>query len=264
MPLGADWLENSDDFLQFGEIEEMLKTLRESLEDVLFNSHVLVNARKNLSAADDNDLSWRLEIPRDKPLRFNQSENQRGSKFIPELNCIIEGGTRKERPIESIQLELKLCSSKPDFIFREAWDSKRVAEKIEESKSKERVMIRFHFDSGKKTEDGEPLFHFNLGGVAAESELCWMPTTIRNPRFSYMPLDLVLACELVVSNFFPKKYRDLQDNPDWRALVYRSEYVLLRPIVVQNARRCNTDVLRRRETRDDTLLWSGWLVGEDS
>ena len=241
-------------------LEETLLTLIETLEDVIATPYVLQQARNDLDTLQESEQSsWRLEISRDNPLRFAKSLNSRGAKLIPELNCVIEGSTEDKTPFSRLNIEIKLKSDDPTLIFRSEWDSECIKSRIDASEIKERVMLRFHFDNGKHTEDGEPAFHFNVGGVSTVDELCWMPTTIRNPRIPYMPIDLVLACELIVSNFFPKKYVELQGIPEWRAVVYSSEYILLRPFLQTCAIRSNTAIERRREVDDDTIMWSMWM-----
>jgi hypothetical protein len=240
----------------------MLQTIREILDDrmyLLSNSFILDNARKNLSSEKDAEsTAWNIYISREKPLRFVKSENTRGAQLIPELSCDIIGGNDTTRSISSSNIEIKLKSDEYNLIFRKDWDSSTIEKKL--AKLKERVMVRCHFDYGEKSEDGEPIYHLNFGGISHNDELCWIPDAIRNPRIPFIPIDLVLAIELIVANFYPKKYPILCNDRDWRSLVYTSEKVFLSPVLEKCSNRCKTPITRRITTKDDTIFSSMWLI----
>ena len=251
-------------------VDEMLQTIVQILANkmcLISNSYILDHARKNLGVVSDessNKGKWILEIPRNKPLRSIESQNSRGASLIPELCCSIVGEENSSEPYSISKIEIKLKSNDYKLIFREEWDSKAVAEKLARLDPTERVMFRCHFEFGEITDDGEPLYHLNYGGVPSSDELCWIPNTIRHPRIPFIPMDLVLALDLLVANFYPQEYLKLQKEPDWRALVYTSEHVLLRPFIDKCAKRCNTSITRRRTTNDTTVFYSMWLISRSS
>ena len=238
----------------------MLFTLAKTLKEVIEQDGALDNARKNLlEGTTQNAVPWRLCIDRSRPLRFKKSENSHGSLLIPEICCIMEGSNDDKKPFEQLKLELKLKSDDDNLVFRDAWDSPRVLKELNQLRRRERVILRYHFEPGSATEDGEPTYHMSHGGASDAAELCWFPSTVRSPRIPFVPLDLVLACELVVASFFPKKFVQIQSLPEWCSLVYRSELLLLSPLLMEAASRSSTDVTLRARKQDHTLLRSMWL-----
>ncbi len=255
-----------NDAISAASIGEMLQTLVDILGTrmkIITNAHILQEARKNMGVISDPETGaeqWVLDIPRKKPLRFEKSRNDRGAKLIPALSCHMVGEQDSPNPPSISRIEMRLLSDDYRLIYREEWDSSVISDRLSQLKPMERVMFRCHFDIGEASKDGEPKYHLNYGGVAQDEELCWMPTSIRHPRIPFFPIDLVLACELLVANFYPRDYLALQKEPEWRALVYTSEHTLLRSLIDECARRCNTDVSRRRVTNDETVFSSWWLI----
>ena len=255
-----------NDAISAASIGEMLQTVIDILGtkmNIITNPHVLQEARKNLSVisvAATGEQQWVLDIPRKKPLRFEKSRNARGARLIPALSCHMVGEEDSPSPPFISKIEMRLLSDEYPLIYRKEWDSSVIDDRLSQLNPMERVMFRCHFDIGESNKDGEPKYHLNYGGVAQDEELCWMPTSIRHPRIPFFPIDLVLACELLVANFFPREFLTLQKEPEWRALVYASEHTLLRSLLDECARRCNTEVSRRRVTNDETVFSSWWLI----
>jgi len=246
------------------DMEETLGTLIDNLGDVLESTHTLAQALTAITDFSDVEgVLWRIEIRKEDPLKFLVSRNRRGAKLAPELCCIIAGSDDPNDPIRFQDLVLRLRTSDPSLYYREEWDSPRVFEKIVGSNVHSRVMFRCHFDRGKPTPEGEPKFHMHIGGVPEADEFCWFPKQIRSPRIPIPPLDLVLACEFIVSTFFPAKFSELQERREWLKAVYRSEFHHLRTYYEQCYAICKEIIDNRYYIRHKTLLGHFWLQDQE-
>lgn len=84
---------------------------------------------------------------------------------------------------------------------------------------------RHHLDFAETDQPG-PLWHLQAGGNPpgyAKFETTWL----KIPRWPIPPADLVLACEVVLMNFFENDWNELRENGLWTNLVQRSEDLLL-------------------------------------
>jgi hypothetical protein len=80
----------------------------------------------------------------------------------------------------------------------------------------ENKQILFHIDlKNAKTRNPEPWNHLQVKGF-------------ESPRFPFPPMDLVLLCEFVLINFFPKESIDLRQDPAWKSLVLNSQELFIK------------------------------------
>ncbi len=170
--------------------------------------------------------AWEFEILPERSLRFVYSTD--GPLLQPDLFCRFSGPSDNEWPWKQQSLVVRLWSTRKDLTARGEYDSKKVI-KILQNRNWQRVVARMHFD---KEDTGEkvPLFHLQFGGKAPDEarELCWLPSQIDVPRLPYHPVDVVLASELIVANFFPSVFGTLRNEPEWRALIARSQHRALK------------------------------------
>jgi hypothetical protein len=166
--------------------------------------------------------AWKFEISPKRSLRFTLSSE--GSEMQPDLFCRFSGPSKTNWPWDEQSVVIRLWSTRKDLTARAEYDSKKVIRMLEK-RNWERVVVRMHFDKAS-IGDKEPIFHLQFGGTTADEarELCWFPTQINVPRLPYHPLDLVLASELIIANFFPSIFDMLKKEPEWRALVARSQH----------------------------------------
>lgn len=93
-----------------------------------------------------------------------------------------------------------------------------------------RVIHRCHYDranvgdgrSGSLPQPG-PRFHLQFGGAPRSDEFPWLTRVISVPRLPAPPIDLVLACDIIASNFYPDLHQNLVADSQWTAAVRRSE-----------------------------------------
>jgi len=164
---------------------------------------------------------WGFSI-RQRPLQFGKTVIS-GYPFRVDLTCEFRWqGENGEKYIKR-NIAVRLWSLSKDMIFREDWDSER----LRALSLKERVMMRFHFDLADPQQSA-PLCHLQIGGIAADHEHCWFHPKIEKPRFPHMPMDLVLACELIAATFYEQSYRRIRKSGHWRGVLQQSQVALLK------------------------------------
>lgn len=140
-----------------------------------------------------------------------------------------------DRP-DDVCLVLRVWSGSETYFYRDGWDAERFCDMVTDPRTTSaglecrRVLLRLHFDLRKRdAEHPEPLYHLQIGGQAKQNELCWFPDGMENPRIPFVPVDLVLACEIVISDLFSDKYASLVRDLSWKRLVHKSHVSLMRP-----------------------------------
>ncbi len=84
------------------------------------------------------------------------------------------------------------------------------------------IIDRWHIDLANKTQEG-PVFHLQHGGHSSGNSMRQTEGKLSVPRWMHPPMDIVLACELVVANLFQEQWLRLRKNPTWTALVRDAE-----------------------------------------
>jgi hypothetical protein len=120
-------------------------------------------------------------------------------------------------------VNIRLWSDKSQYCYRELFDSSRIKELVDQGDWK-RVMIRFHIEKKEPNVTlPEPFCHLNFGGKQSSNEYCWIPTTIREPRFPHPPMDFVLLLEYILVNYYPNETRDFREKREWIDIVRFSQ-----------------------------------------
>lgn len=88
--------------------------------------------------------------------------------------------------------------------------------------SEGKLLDRWHVDLANDDQAG-PVFHLQHGGHSSGSTTRHTEGKLSVPRWIHPPMDTVLACELVVANFFQNKWLRLRKDPKWIALVREAE-----------------------------------------
>lgn len=182
---------------------------------------------------------WAFSIPPENPLTFKMND----FNLLIDISGEIEGVNEH---ITKQSINLRIWSLDEDVCYRVGIDAPEVKDKLEHLGWK-RVILRFHFDLKNLDEENlEPLFHLHIGGRQGKDENCWLHEEIPVPRFSYPPMDLVLLCEFILMNFFPKEYRNLKEDPEWISLIRRSQEIFQVPYF--------TACMKYIHDENDTLL----------
>lgn len=179
--------------------------------------------RKELRHKPTGDWGYSILQP---ALRFKIA-TYKGYKLRPDISCNLRW--QKEGALPTTQeLVLRIWSADEGIMYREQYDSELIGELVtaQDNPLKERVILRCHFDLANPNQDG-PLYHLQIGGNAREQEHCWYPKEFDLPRLVYHPLDTLLLCQLVVTNFFPTDYQDIRRDLNWRWAVKSLERYML-------------------------------------
>jgi len=164
---------------------------------------------------------WKMDLL-EKPLIFKISSHD----IISEIELIF--GFEAEEIDEKLQFKqygvnIRLWSDKSHHCYREPFDSLTIKALVDGGDWK-RVMIRFHLE---QKESGvtlpEPFCHLHFGGKQSNNEYCWIPTTIREPRFIHPPMDLVLLLEYILVNYYPNETKDFREKREWIYIVRFSQ-----------------------------------------
>ena len=154
---------------------------------------------------------WGYSITPSNPLRFRDTEidglRLRVDLFLKEF--------WSEEPGESptvLNVVIRVWCLDHSVCYRADWDSESLEDRIQPDVG--RVLLRLHFDLANPDQPG-PKYHLQVGGKQLDEELHWFPKALSLPRILHMPVDLVLASELIAANFYPNAYRKLRREDMW-------------------------------------------------
>lgn len=165
---------------------------------------------------------WGFAISPDAPLEFRTCV-VRDHQLRVDLFCNLRWLDARKPQVRQ-ELVVRVWALDDAVILREGWDAPEVASKIDSQRG--RVMLRFHFDRANEGQPG-PTYHLQAGGNARDEEACWLHEAISVPRLAHPPMDLILACELVVANFCGVEDRKLLRDPPWHGSLCDSQNDLL-------------------------------------
>ena len=168
-------------------------------------------------------LPWGFRIDPDDPLRFKDTVVDGTSLRVDLFLATFWNEEPAERPA-ILNVVMRIWCLSPPLYFRPEWDAPELANQIDPATG--RVMLRLHFDLANEDQPG-PRNHLQLGGVQHGSEWHWFPETLSVPRLLHMPVDLVLATEMIAATFYPEDYLDIRREPSWTHARRTSERHLL-------------------------------------
>ena len=155
---------------------------------------------------------WGFEIYPGNPLRFKETDVD-GLRVRVDLYVSTYWADEPAAIPSDLRVVIRVWSLDPHVYFREQWDAPVLAGMCGPDTG--RVMLRVHFDLANRGQPG-PHYHLQVGGNSRPEELHWFPKALSVPRMLHMPMDLVLATELVAATFYPDEYRDIRREPAWR------------------------------------------------
>jgi hypothetical protein len=238
-----------------GEVEFGLEVIRRQFRDVLepTAATALATARAQVrtSAAQSREVrrrggmaTWGFAIPPDDPLVF-QRRVHAGIDLSSDLSCDLRWNDDPGQLVMQKVL-LRIWAHEEHVIYRADLDAEAILDRL--AVDQRRVMLRYHFDLANADQEG-PQFHLQIGGNPRDNETCWLHGGISVPRLAHSPVDLVLACQVVLANFFPAEAERVQRDPTVRGAVRKSQTTHLLPYFQECVR-----VLER----DDDLLAALW------
>lgn len=182
---------------------------------------------------------WTFSISPEKPLTFKRNDHDLQVDIFGEIEGVDEHIVKQS-------INLRIWSLDEGTCYRARIDAPEIKDKLKRSGWK-RVILRFHFDlKNLDRENLEPLFHLHIGGQQRDEENCWLHEKMSIPRFSHPPMDLILLCEFVLMNFFPREYRNLKEDPEWISLIKKSQEIFQVPYF--------NECMKHIADENDTLL----------
>lgn len=171
--------------------------------------------------AKKNELSWYYSVSASNPLTFRPIANEHMNQIIT------------PRIYATVEVDEKLCGKNvPPFV-----NLNSVIQVLGEDG---KPIFHTHMDMAEKNDQGQyqhaPFFHLQVGGHHPGADRK-EEFRLKEPRLPYPPTDLLLACEIVVSNFFPDEWRLLRSNPSWIAAICQSQHLCL-PVYVERLSSC--------------------------
>lgn len=181
----------------------------------------LRNLSHSIRYTGNNDILWELLIDCDEPLEFKATEIDK--RLQPDIFCELEISKNHEFNLKEYKLVIRIWSICEKMSYKKERDSDDI-KKILESQDYKRVMFRCHME--KTTTKNEPIIHMQFGGIQRDGrikECFFSPKNLKVPRFLVPPLDLVLAVQIIIANYFPEEYKKLKDDEKWSEMVKKSE-----------------------------------------
>jgi hypothetical protein len=200
---------------------------------------------------------WEFEIPSVRPLKFLPSSDEAKRRLRPEIFCHLVGPGVSGSPFQRPELVIRVWSMDRSLSYRPELDASSISDWLNGNRTDDRVIFRLHFDKANQGQRGT-VFHLHVGGkpVEEEREKCWLTGLPGLPRIPAQPMDLILACELVIANFFHDRFQDLCQEPEWRAVVKRAEQRTIRTYYGI----CSSYLSSSWERSEHTLLKRLWNV----
>lgn len=175
-----------------------------------------------------NSPEFVIKIKENDPIKITL-KNHPVFSFL-EISLEMKGKVDNEKPVkyDKYSILLKFYSDKGNFCYREKLDSLEIKEKFSNTGSK-RLITQYHFDMKKKGTDApEPFFHLHFGADNAPDDMCWFPKEIKDPRFPYPPMDIMLLIEFILQNYFQKESERLRNTPEWKQMIKKSQEIFQR------------------------------------
>lgn len=241
--------------LQLGTLQRQIRMLNHLLAPVLDSqsSGILEQVVVATFPSTGPREEMRYVVNEERPLIF-RAQTIDGIEVQPDIFCKMRISGDSSSPILEQNVVIRVWSLSSRSSYRREWDARRVRTLLEKQGYK-RVIARYHFDFANPGQLG-PVFHLQFGGRPVSRELYWFPE-ISVPRIMHPPVDLILASEMVLANFYPDEFERLRREPEWRSLVRTSEDNFQRSYY-EDCRNCIADLTSgRREATLLSHLWNG-------
>ena len=229
-----------------------LETVRTRLRTILDAGHesVIERAKAALYRCKKQGITgrWGYSIDPRQPLRFKAIEIDRLKLRVDLAMCAYWDSQPAQQPSE-LNVAIRIWCLTPGVYFRERMDAPRLKESIDPRTG--RVMLRIHFDLANQGQPG-PEYHLQVGGANPRNDgEAWFPEALSVPRLLHLPMDLVLAAELIAATFYPMEYKRFRREATWKSSRRRSQEHLLPDYLDQAKNAINSD---------DSVLEALWNV----
>jgi len=155
---------------------------------------------------------WGYSIHPSEPLRFKPAQVDGLRLRVDLATKALWASEPATRPAH-LGVVLRVWCLDPQVCFREEWDQPGLSDDINPEIG--RVMLRVHFDLANPGQPG-PTYHVQVGGKPLAEELHWFPQSLSVPRLLHVPVDLMLAAELVTATFYPREFEIIRREHSWK------------------------------------------------
>ncbi len=139
---------------------------------------------------------WPLDVDRGSPIRFRTGTTSDGKRVRPKI-------------------DFAKIHVNQDHQHRPPFDCFDLAIVIEDED--EQLLSRWHIDQANNGAEGVqtgPLFHLQFGGRNYGFDRA-DDHPVKEPRWCHPPMELALASEMIVANFFEEAWKNLREDPGW-------------------------------------------------
>jgi hypothetical protein len=146
--------------------------------------------------------SWKYAIEASAPIKFVPTQDKKLGKIVPQvyLDIAVEPPKRNDLPPFK-KLDIKV------EIFDIAGE----------------LQSRWHIDLANRKEDSSyqegPLFHLQSGGHKPQANRK-EELKLSRPRWAMPPMELILTCEMIFANFYPKQWKTIRTEKKWLKLIH--------------------------------------------
>lgn len=142
--------------------------------------------------------NWKFEVSTGEPITFAEVNDRSGIAIRPRIiaNIAVNQDHNTTPPFSSLDIALEINDS--------------LAQPIS----------RWHIDLANEQAEGwqdGPLIHLQYGGHHQDNGQFDHP--LRAPRWCHPPMEVALLCELVAANFYPQKWAQFRDAPNWAGAI---------------------------------------------
>jgi len=105
---------------------------------------------------------------------------------------------------------------------------------MKENKEEKDLMFSFHIDyeGNSKSEFYHPISHLQIGSDAIKDSDTGSLLKVEQPRFSHYPMDVILAIDFIIHNFYTnKQHKKFTSLPAYRNIVKESATKYIKPYI---------------------------------
>jgi hypothetical protein len=146
--------------------------------------------------------TWEYVILPSEPIQFVPTDDKKLGKIVPKVYLDVAVAPPKRDDL-------------PPF--------ERLDTKIEIFDLAGNLHSRWHIDLANLKEEGfyqaGPLFHLQSGGHKPQANRK-QELKLSRPRWAMPPMELILTCEMILANFYPKQWETIRKEKRWLKLIH--------------------------------------------
>ena len=150
---------------------------------------------------------WEYLIKPSTPIKFIPTPDKKLGQIVPQVYLDVAVAPPKKNDL-------------PPF--------KKLDIKIEIFDIADNLQTRWHIDLANQKEEGSyqegPLFHLQSGGHKPQSNR-QEELKISRPRWAMPPMELILTCEMILANFYPKQWQIIRGEKRWLKLIHIAQFM---------------------------------------